>query len=83
MSNVSKNEVEKAAREYVEALDSYRKLVSQCVSVFGPGETSFEPKVLTRENLDELREAEGKVTEAHKEWHNLILRYAEAQRQGS
>jgi hypothetical protein len=75
MMSVSKNELERAAREYVETVDAYRKLVNDCVSVFGTGETSFKPKILTRENLDELREAEAKVTEARKKWHNLIRLY--------
>ena len=78
MSKVSKNEVEKAAREYVEALNIYNKLVNESVSVFGLGETSFEPKVLTREKLNELREANIKLNEAHKKWRNLILSYTEA-----
>ena len=76
MSDVSKKEVEEAAREYVEALDAHRKLVSECVSVFGPGETSFKPKILTLENLDELRKADVKISKARKKWLNLIRAYS-------
>ena len=75
MSNVSEKEIEKARREYEEAFDYSRKLGDECVSVFGPGETCFELKVRTRENLDELREAQVKVTEALKKWYNLIRLY--------
>jgi len=80
MSDIPKEKVEEAAREYVEALDAYHKLVNEYVSVFGPGETSFKPKVLTRENLDELAEANVKVTEAQKRWLQLYRGLSNAKR---
>jgi len=75
MSDVSKEEIEKAAHEYVEALDGYRKLVDESVSVFGPGVSIFELKVITIETLKELRKAEAKASKARKKWHKLIRLY--------
>ena len=86
MSDAAKKEVEKAAREYVEALDGYRKLVDECVSVSGPGVSRFELKLITIETLEELREAEVKVSKARKKWHKLIRLYrgfSDAKRQSS
>ena len=86
MSDVFKKEVDNATREYMEALDNYHKLVDECVSVFGPEVSRFEPKVITIETLEELKEAEAKVTKARKKWHKLIRLYrgfSNAKRQGS
>ncbi len=76
MSNVSEKEIEKARREYEEAWDYYRKLAAECVSVFGPGVSTFALKVKTTQTLKELNEAYDKVSEALKKWHNLVLLYS-------
>ena len=72
MGNSHKKEIEKAKREYEEAFDYFRKLADECVSVFGPGETTFKPKLKTAEDLGKLNEAYAKTNEALKKWFDLI-----------
>ena len=84
MGNASNEEINKALREYLEAIDSYRKLVDECVSVFGEETSRFTPKVLTRETLEELNEAHAKVNKARQKFMATVRRLPSyAKRQSS
>ena len=74
MSNTFEKEVDKAVREYVEALASYHKLVDRYVSVFWVGDKPRTPEPITEAALKELQEAEAKVTEAHQKWEDALRR---------
>jgi len=77
MRDISKKGVEKTAQKYIEAVDDYRKLVDKCVSAFGPGVSTFTPKVLTRETLEELNKANAKVTKAHQKFMETVSEYTQ------
>ena len=82
MSDVFEKEVEETCRKYVEALDSYHKLVDRYVSVFWEGAKPSRPEPITEVALKELEEAEAKVTEARKKWDDAI-RKLQSQRDAS
>ena len=74
MTDVSENEVDKALRKYLEALDSYHKLADKYFSVFWVGDKPRTPEPITEAALKELREAEAKVTETHQKWEDAFRR---------
>jgi len=81
MSDELEKALGKAIREYVEALDSYHKLVARYVSVFWEGRKSSTPEPITEAALKELREAEAKVAETHKKWEDALKMW-QLERQG-
>jgi hypothetical protein len=74
MSDVSRKEVAKATRGYVEAVDNYHRLLDKYFPVrrvlSGVALTPGEP--ITETALKELEEAEAKVIETRKKWRKLI-----------
>ncbi len=75
MSDVFKKEAD-AVREYVEAVDSYNRLLDKYFPVrrVVPGIEIKPEKPITEAALRELEEAEAKVTKTRQIWYESLRR---------
>lgn len=74
MTNYSENEANKALKEYLEAMDTYNKLLDKYFPVRPviPGVSIATGEPITESALEELEKAETGVADAHKKWRRLL-----------
>jgi len=67
-----------AVREYVEALDSHKEVVSQFVSIgkVVPGQPIKIPKrPFNKDGVKEIQESEDKLERARQKWHECLKKW--------
>ena len=74
MSDISNEKADKALREYLEAVENHDRIVDKYFPLrpVVPGVPITFGEPITKAALEELEEAETKVTEALNKWHKLL-----------
>ena len=81
---MEKKDMEKLAKDYVEANDAYEKLMGRFVvsgAVVEGKKMGMPERMLTPIGMEELDEAWAKVEAAHKAWRQGVLEYGVERRE--